>query len=59
VDQINASKENVRHAIENLKQQERFMNEYAYKTILSTLEACERKVPTEAAYAKEKERRKK
>jgi len=54
---MNASKENCRHALENLVQQERFMNKYAFDTIKAFLEACEKKLPTEASYAKEKTRK--
>jgi hypothetical protein len=51
---VNASKENGKHALENLNGQERFMNEHAFMVIKEFLKAAIRKLPTEAAYEREK-----
>lgn len=48
---MNASKENGKHALENLEGQSTFMNGYAYNVIKSFLEAAIRKLPHEASYA--------
>jgi hypothetical protein len=51
---VNASKENCKHALDNLLSQEQFMNAYAFKTIREFLEAAGKKLPTEAAFARDK-----
>lgn len=56
---MNASKETAKHALENLINQERFLNVYAFNTIKAFLEAAIKKLPTEAAYEKDKKRKEK
>jgi hypothetical protein len=56
---MNASKENGKHALEELTGQERYMNEYAFKIIKEFLEAAIRKLPSEAAFEREKSKAKK
>lgn len=55
---MDASKENCQHALDNLEGQERFMNEYAFKTVKAFLEAALKRVPSQAAIDRDKERRK-
>lgn len=56
---MNASKENCRKAREALEASITRIPRAEYGTILEFLEAAERKLPTEEAYAREEERRKK
>jgi hypothetical protein len=47
---MDASKENCKHALDNLVTQEKFMNAYAFKVIREFLEAAHKKLPMQASF---------
>jgi hypothetical protein len=55
---MDASNENCRKAIDNLKTQERFMNEYAFKILSEFLAAAEKRLPSQEAIDADNARRK-
>lgn len=53
-----ATKEGCKHALDNLLTQERFMNEYAFNIIKDFLEKCLKRLPSQAAVDKDRQRKK-